>query len=181
MGTTYSFVFYYLIPQVVTFLFMLFLLGSREYSKKKGANLADKEDMAAITNKIEEVKNQFTKENEFLKANLQFVINNQLQTSNEGRNAIISFYDSYSKWINVGLVDLKLSDYDRNNIDAIIQKRRQLDNFYIEANLTQSRVGLLIDNGELVVLSHALMISTLEFSQWSQMLLLKLEHNLEDS
>jgi biopolymer transport protein ExbB/TolQ len=81
----------YTLSQVAIFLCILYLMFIKEFVKKKGANLADKQDIEDITEKIEQVKNQFTQENEHLKANLQFLINNQLQNSNEERNAIMMF------------------------------------------------------------------------------------------
>lgn len=152
----------------------------KEYIKRKGTNLADKQDIEDITQKIEQIKNHFTQENEFLKSNLQFIINNQLQNSNEERNAIINFFDYHSKWLNVGLQDLNFTIYQRNNIDDIIQKDRQLDDLFTQTNIAQNRISLLVNNDKLVVLSHQLIIKTLEYNHWTKSLLLKLRLNLEE-
>jgi hypothetical protein len=170
----------YIISQSIFFVCILYLMFFKEYIKRKGTNLADKQDIEGITQKIEQVKNQFTQENEFLKSNLQFIINNQLQNSNEERNAIINFFDYHSKWLNVGLQDLNFTIYQRNNIDDIIQKDRQLDDLFTQTNIAQNRISLLVNNDKLVVLSHQLIIKTLEYNHWTKSLLLKLRLNLEE-
>lgn len=164
---------------VILFGCMTYLMFFKDYIKKKGSNLADKQDIADITEQIELVKKEFTQENEFLKANLQFIINNQLQQSNEERNAIINFFDNYSKWLNVGLLDTKVTEYHRNNIDDLIQKDRELNDLYTQTNVAQNRISLLVDNQEIVKLSNELIAQTLKFNHWTQKQLLDLRFNLE--
>lgn len=158
---------------------IVYLMFFKDYIKKKGSNLADKQDIAEITKQIELVKKEFIQENEFLKANLQFIINNQLQQSNEERNAIINFFDNFSKWLNVGLLDLKFNAYQRNNIEDLIQKDRDLNGYYTQTNVSQNRISLLVDNHEIVKLSHELISETLKFNHWTQQQLLELRFNLE--
>lgn len=172
--------FYILLSQAVIFGCMAYLIFFKEYAKRKGSNLADKQDIEEITQKIEQVKNQFTQETEFLKSNLQFIITNQLQYTNEERNAIINFFDCHSKWLNLGLQDLTFNGYLKNNIDDLIQKDRQLDDLFTQTNIAQNRISLLVDNGQLVLLSHQLIIKTLEYNHWTKNLLFKLRLNLEE-
>jgi hypothetical protein len=164
---------------IILFVCLLYLMFFKEYIKKKGGNLADKQDIADITKHIELVKKEFTQENEILKANLQFVINNQLQQSNEERNAIINFFDYFGKWINVGLLNTKVNEYNRNNIDDLIQKDRDLNDFYTQTNVAQNRISLLVEDEKIVKLSHELISETLRFNQWTQKILLELRLNLE--
>lgn len=170
----------YILLQLGLYACMAYLIFFKEYIKRKGTNLADKQDIEEITKKIELVKRQFTEENEFLKSNLQFIISNQLQYTNEERNAIINFFDYHSKWLNLGLQDLNFYDYQRNNIDDLIQKDRQLDDFFTQTNIAQNRVSLLVDNGELIIQSNNLIIKTLEYNHWVKKLLLQLRLNLEE-
>jgi len=165
---------------IILFLCLIYLMFFKEYIKKKGSNLADKQDIADITKQIELVKREFTQENEILKANLQFVINNQLQQSNEERNAIINFFDGFSKWMNVGLLDTKLNTYNRNNIVDLIQKDRDLNDYYTQTNVAQNRISLLVEDEKIIKLSHELISETLRFNHWTQKILLELRLNLED-
>jgi hypothetical protein len=164
---------------IILFGCIIYLMFFKEYIKKKGSNLADKQDIEGITEQIELVKKEFTQENEFLKANLQFIINNQLQQSNEERNAIINFFDNFSMWLNVGLLDTKVNEYHRNNIDDLIQKDRDLNNYYTQTNVAQNRISLLVDNQEIVLLSNDLISATLKFNHWTQKQLFDLRYNLE--
>jgi hypothetical protein len=159
---------------------MGYLIFSKEYLKKKGANLADKQDIEDITSKIEQVKSQFVQENEILKSNLQLITKNQLQYTNEERNALVNFFDYYGKWLTVGLQGLNFYYYTRNNIQDLIQKDRQLEDFYTQTSIAHHRISLLVDDKELVAQSHKLIMKTLEYNHWTQNLLLKLRLNLED-
>jgi hypothetical protein len=150
-----------------------------DFAKKKGSNLADKQDVAFLTREIEGVKNGFTADNEHLKANLQMVINNQLQHSNEERNAIISFYENYSKWLNIGLLDFVPTGYNRNKIDDLIEKSRSLNDYHRQTNIAQSRVYLLVDNQKIINLSNELVMEMLKFNHWTQNIILNLQLNLE--
>lgn len=165
--------------QIILLICIIYIMFFKDYIKRKGSNLADKQDIANITQKVELVKNEFTRENEFLKANLQFIISNQLQQSNEERNAIINFFDNFSRWLNVGLLDTRVTDYNRNNIDNLIQKDRDLNDFYTQTNVAQNRISLLVDNSEIVKLSRELIAGALKFNHWTQNHLMELRFNLE--
>lgn len=158
---------------------MAYLIFFKDYLKKKGSNLADKEDISELTKQIETVKSKFLKENEYLKAELQLIISNQLQQSNEERNAITFFFDEWSKWTNIGLLDIPFNEYNRVGIDKLIEKKRQLNEFYVQTSIAQSRITLLVVDEELITLSHKLVSETLSFTHWIQSFLLELQFNLE--
>lgn len=164
---------------VILFGCMAYLIFFKDYIKKKGINLADKQDIADITKQIEMVKKEFNQENEHLKANLQFIISNQIQHSNEERNAIINFFDNYSKWVNVGLLDIKLNEYNFNNIDDLKIKYRELNDFYTQTSVSRNRISLLMNDEEIIDLSHSLLIAALNFTHWNQKLMFQLRLNLE--
>lgn len=165
--------------QILLFILVLYAIFFKEYFKKKGANLADKEDIQNITEKIESVKKVFTDDSEKLKTTLKLLSEKQLQINNDQKDAIITFFDSYSKWINVGLLQIKVNMYFRNTIDNLRQREDLIDSLYTETTMKQSRLILLVDNEEIVKLSHNLMITTLEFNNWVKTILIKLRLNLE--
>lgn len=69
---------------------------ANSYLKQKGRNYADKEDIKALTNSIEEVKSDFNNKAELLKANLQFSTNKKTSTFDEQRNAIVEYLKRYN-------------------------------------------------------------------------------------
>lgn len=167
---------------VILFVCMAYLMFFKDYIKKKGSNLADKQDIAAITHQIEIVKKEFTHENERLKANLQFFINIQLQQSNEERNAIITFYDYYSQWLNVGLLDIKFNQFNSNNIEDVYKKYKELNDFYTQTRISQNKISLLVNNIDIVNSSHKMIMEALKFNHWTQQQqLLALRMNLEEN
>lgn len=168
-----------IILTTINLLLLAWLTFFKSYFDKKGSNLADKQDIAEITQKIEGVKQEFSDKNELLKANLQHIISNQIQHSNEQRNAIIGFYDSFSKWVNVGLMSTKIADYSSLNVDELIAKERSLDQFFTETSITQGRISLLVENPEIITVSLNLVGETLKFNHWLQPVLRELRDNLQ--
>lgn len=169
-----------IILQILLFILGLYSIFFKEYFRKKGANLADKEDIKQITKQIESVKKEFTDDSEKLKVTLKLLAEKQFQINNDQKEAIITFFDSYSKWLNVGLLHIKVNMYLRNTIDDLRQREDLIDSLYTETSMKQSRLILLIDNKEIVKLSHNLIITTLEFNNWVKTILIQLRLNLEN-
>lgn len=163
----------------INVLILAYVIYAKEYLKGKGANLAKKEDIGNITREIERVKDEFTLKNNLLNVQLQHIINNQIEHSNEERNSIIKFYECYSKWINSGLLDIEVFKYRRNNVDELTEKKRSLDVLYYEARMTQDKIGLLVEDSTVNKLSLALVSETLKFNHVIIPKLLSLESNLQ--
>ena len=84
-----------IIIQSIVFLGGLIKIHHESYSKQKGKNLATKEDITSITEKIKTVEHQFLDKSATLKSNLDFKYNHK----NEERLALIDFHKKFSKWI----------------------------------------------------------------------------------
>ena len=84
-----------IIIQSIAFIGGLIKIHHESYSKQKGKNLATKEDIASITEKIKTVEHQFLDKSATLKSNLDFKYNHK----NEERLALIDFHKKFSKWI----------------------------------------------------------------------------------
>lgn len=79
----------------------------KPYFSEKGKNLATKEDIKEITQKVEEIKTEFYYSAEF-----------RLNFSNEIRTAVIKLYESLSNWRNV-LVGVQLTEFYNRDVNAI--------------------------------------------------------------
>lgn len=165
---------------LIYFAGLAYLIFFKEYFKVKGFNLAQKEDIAKITREIEGVKQEFNTKNTLLNAQLQHIISNQIQHSNEERNSIIKFYDTYSKWVNSGLLDIEVFKYHRNNIEELTEKKRSLDVMYYETRMMQDRIDLLVEDREVYKASLMLVTETLKTNHALLPLLLELEQNLHE-
>lgn len=152
-----------------------YLIFFKDYLKKKGSNLADKEDISEITEKIELVKNIFTKESEILKKDLHVVANKEIRNFNEERNAILNFFAAQTSWIESGIIHLNILEYNRENIINLTNKIQELRSSYAQCSTMLSHLVLMVNSTKLVNDAGALVLSSLEFSQWNHNILRKLE------
>jgi hypothetical protein len=154
---------------------LLYLVFTKGYLRQKGRNLADKQDIADITRKVEEVKIEFSQKNEQLKTNLQFILSNQLQYFNEERIALIAFYETISQWINEGIIGIRISSLVKKNVEEanIIQNR--LSEFYSKSTVNLYKVELFTENDSLKELSHDLHICCTEINSWALYILIDIE------
>lgn len=149
------------------------------YFNEKGKLLAQKEDIQEITEKIEGVKNEFTKETEFLKVELQKLLNFEVSHRTEERNSIINFYDKYNQWL-YALLEINFGAYNKVNFENLVEKRIYIEKFYAETGVAQSKLRLLVKDDNIIKLAGDLMIELLKFKGWIDKRLLSLQHNLEN-
>lgn len=148
------------------------------YFNEKGKLLAQKEDIAEITEKIESVKSEFSKETERLKTDLQRLLSLQISHRTEERASIINFYDKYNQWL-YALLEINFGAYSRSNVSDLAEKRIYVERFYAETSVAQSKLRLLVKDDNIISLSHKLLLALLQFKAWMDMRLLSLQQNLE--
>ena len=141
-------------------LFSGFLVLIVSYLKNKGKNLADKEDIQKITALVEEVKTDFIKETEFLKANLNILTNTQLNLISEERNAIIDINKCYFAWFDSYLrMPHVSSSYSNEEIDKFEDRRNAM---YETLSNSEAIFNLLVSDDELKSLMSSLKIQSLK-------------------
>jgi hypothetical protein len=131
------------------------------YFSEKGRNLATKQDISEITELVESVKHDFTKETEILKANLLVLSSTQVGIIAEERNAIMEFSHNYFKWINI-LTDSSLSNTDTHSIKSLNKAKSKLSELYMNVRNSHSKLSLLVENNDLIVFSDKMIIKTIE-------------------
>ena len=148
------------------------------YFNEKGKLLAQKEDIEEITEKIESIKIEFSKETEYLKIELQKLLNFEISHRMEERNSIISFYEKYNQWL-YALLEINFGAYSKINLGELIQKRIFIEKFYAETNVAQSKLRLLVKDNNIILCSNKLMTIILNFKIWIDKRLLNLQQNSE--
>lgn len=117
------------------------------YAKKKGENLATKEDIDSITNKIESVKLEYQKE---LKAFERSVINKlELETKHFDSSVtdLLKFYDETTELHVKYLCDAFLWIHlPRHEIEAIVETHSHFRNSLLEAMKAFQRLPLYFEN-----------------------------------
>lgn len=172
------------IPPILTSIILLFAgfwLKSYlpSYFSEKGKLLAHKEDIEAITKKIEAVKSDFTNSTEILKSGLQRLISLETSHRNEERNSIIEFYTKYNQWL-YALLEINYGAYNVFTTKDLIEKRIYLEKFYGETGIAKSKIQLLVKDEEIITLSSELFVAILELKAWFDKRLLLLQLNLDN-
>ena len=138
--------------------YFLFKDHLQKYLEQKGKNLADKEDIQSITNLVEEVKKRFTKENEFLKANLAVLSNTQLNLVNEERNSILDFVKCYFEWFGLNMY---IPTLPYSNVE-IEKYERSIHSKYSELLSFEAVFDLFANDNNLKSLKKDLKVKTLK-------------------
>lgn len=167
-----------IILQILILCVGLYLAFFKSYFSEKGKQLAIKEDIEEITDKVENIKSDFQRENDNIKAKVQHLLTLQQSHRTEERKAIIDFYRKYNEWL-YSLIEINYGAYNRGNINNLIETRHLIDKHYRITNVAQSMVKLLVKDGKIIKLSNELIIKILEFKNWMDLKLLKLQQNLE--
>ncbi|MCB0397541.1 MAG: hypothetical protein KDD36_12875 [Flavobacteriales bacterium] len=135
--------------------------------------------MGALTREVELVKQEFSREQECLKVDLQKALSTEVSYRDEVRNALIHYYAMVSEWIYATL-EVGFGNYTKDNIDALVQARMKIASFYASAGVAKSKVTFLTDNKEIRLLAHDLYCAVLTFYHWTDTEFLKLQHNCEN-
>lgn len=164
---------------VTLILFGMFLPG---YWKQKGKNLADKDDIAEITNLVESVKTDHAKQLNSLNHEVSLINSIFSAHRNEERSSIIEFNESYNYWLYKHFsVNLYLYKYpSKENIESINQLSSDLVEYHSAVNQSLSKLTLLTQNGFIRALGNDMVINLIEFHSWTIDNILKLKFNIED-
>jgi hypothetical protein len=156
----------------------VYLIFFKSYLTEKGRSAALKEDLDEVTLKVEAIKNEFTREQEFLRIELQRILSNEVSYRTEERDALIQFHGTISEWL-FSILEVNYGNYGRSNIDALINIRNNIARYYSKAGIAKSKLELLVDDASLIEQSRKLYSATLAFHNWTDLEFLKLQHNLE--
>ena len=146
---------------------------------EKGKNVALKEDLQELTREVESVKNEFVKEQEILKTDLQRILNNEISYRNEERDALIQFHGIINEWL-YSIDEIGLGNFNKTNIDLLIEARKNIAKYYAKAGIAKSKISLLVTEKELVKKAGELYINAMKYYHWADTKFLLLQQNLEN-
>lgn len=155
---------------------LLFGLLTR-YIYQKGKNWADSEDLNKLTTVVEEIKNKYIQENEYLKAELNLYTSKKVQLFNEEKDALIQFYSQFNQWLWLGL-KINIIDYNHTNFEKISEKLIQMNTDYSLTNVAFGKIDLLVKNDEIIKAGNELIIETLKLHHFLSTQLENLKHQL---
>ncbi|MEK6482412.1 hypothetical protein WJR50_33055 [Catalinimonas sp. 4WD22] len=164
-----------IILQIIT---SLLATGLIFYVREKAKNQAQLEDIKELTKSVEEVKQRFTKETEYLRAELQVLTSKKSLIFTEEKEAIIQYFANLNQWFHDGL-SIPIVEYNNGNLHKIQEKLDEMEKYYNQTNIAYSRVELFIEEETLVNIGHVLNIETMMMHHFCKSIMQKVESALK--
>jgi len=164
--------------QILLLIAAVYLAFFKSYLTEKGKSAALKEDLQGLTREVESVKNEFTREQEILKTDLQRILNNEISYRNEERNALINYHGIINEWL-YSILEVGFGNYNKSNVDQLIEVRQRNASYYSKAGIAKAKIELLVEERELVKAAGELYAAALDFHHWTDMEFFKLQQNSE--
>lgn len=134
------------------------------YVREKAKNQASHEDIKELTEIVELVKQQNSKEIELLKTSLNVLSNRRTQIFQEEKEAIVRFYEQLSKWYwHAG--SIQYHEYNCNQHDLVFTESRVMRQNYLTVNELYARLELIVSNGNLIAHARQAIRSCLTYHQ----------------
>ncbi|MDY3530308.1 hypothetical protein PG593_11060 [Riemerella anatipestifer] len=119
------------------------------YFNEKGKNLATKEDLEEITEKVEKIKAEFIKDIEYIKADLTYINQNKFSLKAAERDALIDTNNKYSEWLNY-LMNISFSDINPNNYGKLNDYYKEMKVKKLNFDIAQDNLHLFLHDEELM-------------------------------
>lgn len=162
--------FFIIILQVVVALIGAYIVY---YSRKKGENQADKEDLNEITEIVEEVRQKYAEETEILKAELHLLTSKKNLLFSEEKEAIIQYFAQLDRWIWDGL-NVRIAEYNHNNYQDLSDRLIRMRDDQNQTNVAFGKLQLLCNDEALIKIGHEANMKTLELHHFKEGLIKRL-------
>jgi hypothetical protein len=139
-----------LVVETLILLIGLYLVLFKSYFQEKGKNLATKEDIEEITQKVEVIKN-----------NISFLTQTKLNLSTEERISLVNCYEKYYSWLNI-ILDSYFGGVNEENQSKLREMIEKIDEAKVQYVLAASRLELFINNDEISKLIQEIRVKTID-------------------
>ncbi len=142
-----------IILEIVILLTGLYLAFVKSYFQEKGKNVATKEDIEEITEKIEKVKSE-----------IGVLTHKKINLSTEKQNTLLDFNSKYTAWLNYILAADIISNTDPAliHVDKIKEK---LDQLFYDFAICEANIEVFFNSDkELLNLKKEIKLKTIELS-----------------
>jgi hypothetical protein len=151
-----------IVLQIISGLLSGYLLN---YVNQRGKNWADKKDLKAITDIVEDVKQKYQADNERLRAELTILTNRKTKDFTDEKESVVLFYTVLNEWL-WDKTNISITNYDRDNYQELSEKLISLNSTYNQVNVLFSKMQLLVDNKALTDKGHEVIMETLHLHQF---------------
>ncbi|WP_144282044.1 hypothetical protein [Chryseobacterium echinoideorum] len=137
--------------------FLLILIGFylalfKSYFQEKGKNIATKEDIEEITQKVEKIK-----------TDLNYSTQNKISLKSEEKKSLIEYYEKYYQFQNY-LSDVTLVGIYENNEEKIRNIEEKIEQYKSDYDMASAKIELLIDNFEFIQKTRELKLQTIKYN-----------------
>lgn len=148
------------------------------YFSQKGKNLANKEDIEELTDKVQKITSLYTQKNNKVEQILSHLLSIHSSHRNEERAAIIEFYESYMHWMYT-ILEIPIDQYNPATIEKIVDKKLELDDYFISVNKSSTKLLLLVKNEDLLNMQRKMIVELIDFKGWTEAKLFNIQTRLE--
>ena len=150
---------------IISIFILLFLTIGKyifpSYLNQKGKNLADKQDIENLTQKVENIKSSFNEKIEILKTDLNFKNQNKISVSSYEREALLNLNEKYAEWLN-SLMNISFSLITVKNYSLIESYFSELKKRKIEFENSEAKLHIFMNDDELMQTKLNCYLKTLE-------------------
>ncbi|MHA3045504.1 hypothetical protein JSO61_009295 [Riemerella anatipestifer] len=136
--------------QLILVLITLYLALFKSYFQEKGKNIATKEDIEEITQKVEKIKND-----------LNYSTQTKISLKSEEKKTLIEYYEKYYQFQNY-LYDISLVGINEENSEKIREIEEKIDHLKSDFDIVSAKLELLINNKDFINKTRDLKLHTLE-------------------
>ncbi|TCD27764.1 hypothetical protein EZ456_07390 [Pedobacter psychrodurus] len=148
------------------------------YSGEKAKNLAQKEDIEELTDKVQKIISIYVQQNNALEQKISQMYSFQNTHRIEERTAIIEFYESYVHWMYT-ILEIPIDYYNQSNLHILAEKKKELDEYFLLVNKASAKFILLVKNTDLMDLHTTMIVELINFKGWTDAKLLNLQFDME--
>ncbi|TNE31764.1 MAG: hypothetical protein EP346_00170 [Bacteroidetes bacterium] len=156
-----------------------FALYFRSYLIEKAKSIAKKEDIAALTRGVEEVKDEFERDRESWRNELRVALSKETSYHDLCRNHLIEFHATISEW-NYRVHELDWTGDEKNALDIIRQARSDLSKLFAKTGTARAKAKLLVDTPEVISAIDNYYHASVAFHSWSSSCVSSVKELYED-
>jgi len=148
------------------------------YAGEKAKNLAQKEDIEELTDKVQKISALYTQQNNALEQRLTHIYTVQNSHRNEERAAIVEFYENYVHWMYT-ILEIPIDYYTQATLPLLAEKKKELDEYFLSVNKSSAKMILLVKNSALIDLQTSMIVELISFKAWMDGRLLNLQCDMQ--
>lgn len=162
-----------LIIILISIFLTVYIAFVKSYFTERGKIVATTKDIDLVTEKVEKIKNEFIRENEVLKANLQLLNQGKISLNGDKRKAILCLHEKLSLWIST-IMNFNFGHSDSNAVSEIEMEKIEVKKNHSDFDSAVARYSLLFkETTEEINDRHFILLALIEMEK------ITMEHSID--